>query len=171
MGKPVGAAISRPPTFETERLNRTLYPVSWRAADSRPYEACRLSGASVAVRLFPLIRPGLCPVHLPRRGRRPPGGGCPKGKPSPYERVARRSRDGCGAVPGRTWYRPSSGPYGATFPQGKAGGPLWLCFFSSGRRSRPGKTPPDLRRCSGGLWKCCGYPPENRRTGPCKGTG
>ena len=38
--------------------------------------------------------------------------------------MARRSRDGCGAVLGRTWYRPSSGPYGATFPQGKAGRPL-----------------------------------------------
>ena len=75
MGKPVGAAISRPSTFETERLDKTLYPVSWRAASSRPYEAYRLSEVSVAVSLFPLIRPGLCPGHLPRRGRRPPGGG------------------------------------------------------------------------------------------------
>ena len=28
----------------------------------------------LAFRLFPLIRPGLRPVHLPRRGRLPPGG-------------------------------------------------------------------------------------------------
>ena len=32
-------------------------------------------GLFFTFRLFPLIRPGLRPVHLPRRGRRPPGGG------------------------------------------------------------------------------------------------
>ena len=40
------------------------------------------------------------------------------GKPSPYERVAGRSPDGCGAVPGLTWYRPSSGP-GGYLPPGE----------------------------------------------------
>ena len=43
-------------------------------------------GLLFTFRLFPLIRPGLRPVHLPRRGRRPPagdssGGGVPL--PSP----------------------------------------------------------------------------------------
>ena len=38
--------------------------------------------------------------------------------------MARRSRDGCGAVRTRTRHRPSSGPCGATFPQGKVGGRL-----------------------------------------------
>ena len=166
MGKPVGAAISRPSTFETERLDKTLYPVSWRAASSRPYEAYRLSEVSVAVSLFSLIRPGLRPVHLPRRGRLPPAGAARKENPFLTRGWTGRSRDGCGAVPGWTWYRPSSGPLGATFPQGKAGG-----FFTPGIRSRPGKILPGLRLCSGGLWKCCGYPPENRRTGSCKGTG
>ena len=165
MGKPVGAAISRPSTFETERLDKTLYPVSWRAASSRPYEACRLSEVSVAVSLFPLIRPGLCPGHLPRRGRRPPGGGCPKGKPS-------LGRGWTGRSPGRVWggtnpdlVPPLFRPLRGHLPPGEG------CFFSSGIRSRPGKTLPGLRLCSGGLWKCCGYPPENRRTGSCKGTG
>ena len=32
-------------------------------------------GLFFTFRLFPLIRPGLRPVHLPRRGRLPPGGG------------------------------------------------------------------------------------------------
>ena len=32
-------------------------------------------GLLFTFRLFPLIRPGLRPVHLPRGGRRPPGGG------------------------------------------------------------------------------------------------
>ena len=40
----------------------------------RPYVAFRSSGVTVAVRLFPLIRHGLCPCHLPRGGRRPPAG-------------------------------------------------------------------------------------------------
>ena len=157
MGKPVGAAISRPSTFETERLDKTLYPVSWRAASSRPYEACRLSEVSVAVSLFSLIRPGLRPVHLPRRGRLPPAGAARKENPLLGE--------GGSAKPRRVWGGTGMDLVPPLFR------PLRVCFFSSGRRSRPGKTPPGLRRCSGGLWKCCGYPPENRRTGPCKGTG
>ena len=155
MGKPVGAAISRPPTFETERLDKTLYPVSWRAASSRPYEACRLSEVSVAVSLFPLIRPGLRPVHLPRRGRRPPGGG------------PRRVWGGTGTDLVPPLFRPLRGH----LPPGEGWRAPGGCFFSSGGRSRPGNIPPGLRLCSGGLWKCCGYPPENRRTGSCKGTG
>ena len=39
-----------------------------------------------------------------------------------WERVARRSRDGCGAVLGWTWYRPSSGPLrGVPFIRGFCG--------------------------------------------------
>ena len=40
-------------------------------------------GLFFTFRLFSLIRPGLRPVHLPRRGRLPPGGGFhtfPQGK-------------------------------------------------------------------------------------------
>ena len=37
------------------------------------------------------------------------------------ERVACRRRDGCGAVPGRTMYRPSSGPAGPPSPRGRRG--------------------------------------------------
>ena len=169
-GKPVGAAISRPSTFETERLDKTLYPVSWRAASSRPYEAYRLSEVSVAVSLFSLIRPRLRPVHLPRRGRLPPAGAARKENPlltrgwlGEALTGVGRYRDGPGAAP-------LPAPTGSPSPRGRLEGPGG-CFFSSGERSRPGKTLPGLRLCSGGLWKCCGYPPENRRTGPCKGTG
>ena len=88
------------------------------APSSGPAGEYRSSGVTVAVRLYPLIRHGLCPCHLPRRGRLPPAGD----KTLSWERVARRSRDGCGAVRTRTRYRPSSGPCGATFPQGKVGG-------------------------------------------------
>ncbi len=42
-----------------------------------------------------------------------------KQKPSPYERVDRRSRDGCGAVDGLTHYRPSSAAGAAPSPLGK----------------------------------------------------
>ena len=170
MGKPVGAAISRPSTFETERLDKTLYPVSWRAASSRPYEAYRLSEVSVAVSLFSLIRPGLRPVHLPRRGRLPPAG-LP-------ERKTLSLREGGSAKPRRVWggtgtdlVPPLFLPLGGHLPPGEGWRAPGGCFFSSGRRSRPGKILPGLRLCSGGLWKCCGYPPENRRTGPCKGRG
>ena len=63
--------------------------------------------------------------RLPLRGRwtgRSPGR--MRGKTLSWERVAGRSPDGCGAVRTRTRYRPSSGPCGATFPQGKVGGRL-----------------------------------------------
>ena len=46
-------------------------------------------------------------VHLPRGGRwtgRSPGR--MRGKALSWERVAGRSPDGCGAVPGLAWYRP-----------------------------------------------------------------
>ena len=53
-------------------------------------------------RVFPLIRPGLRPVHLPRRGRLPPGGCVPL--PSPGGRCRRSG--GRGAVPGWFWVPP-----------------------------------------------------------------
>ena len=84
------------------------------APSSGPEGAYRSSGVTVAVRLFPLIRHGLCPCHLPRGGRRPPAGD----KTLSWERVARRSRDGCGAVRTRTRYRHSSGPGGCTVHPG-----------------------------------------------------
>ena len=80
----------------------------------RPWGAYRSSGVTVAVRLYPLIRHGLCPCHLPRGGRLPPAGD----KTLSWERVAGRSPDGCGAVRTRTWYRPSSGPGGRTVHPG-----------------------------------------------------
>ena len=58
-------------------------------------------GLFLTFRLFPLIRPGLRPVHLPRRGRRPPGGGS---LPSPGGRCRRSG--GRGAVPGWFWVPP-----------------------------------------------------------------
>ena len=168
-GKPVEAAISRPSTFETERPDKTLYPVSWQAASSRPYEAYRLSEISVAVSLLPLIRPGLRPVHLPRRGRLPPAGAARKENPLLTRGWLGEAETGVG----RYWDGPGTAPLpspgGPPSPRGRLEGPCG--FFSSGERSRPGKILPGLRLCSGELWKCCGYPPENRRTGLCKGTG
>ena len=84
----------------------------------RPGGAYRSSGVTVAVRLYPLIRHGLCPCHLPRGGRRPPAGD----KTLSWERVARRSRDGCGAVQTWTRCRPSSGPEGPPSPRGRLEG-------------------------------------------------
>ena len=84
----------------------------------RPWGAYRSSGVTVAVRLYPLIRHGLCPCHLPRGGRLPPAGD----KTLFWERVAGRSPDGCGAVRTRTWCRPSSGPEGPPSPRGRLEG-------------------------------------------------
>ena len=74
-------------------------------------------GLLFTFRLFSLIRPGLRPVHLPRRGRLPPGGGCihgarpsslgvpstpgPAGPPSPSRRGRgiRRKRGGARSDP------------------------------------------------------------------------
>lgn len=43
-----------------------------------------------------------------------------KQKPSPYERVDRRSREGCGAMDGLTRYRPAYAAGAApSLPQGK----------------------------------------------------
>ena len=43
-----------------------------------------------------------------------------KQKPSPYERVDRRSREGCGAVHGLTHCRPASAAGAAPSPLGKS---------------------------------------------------
>ena len=59
-------------------------------------------GLFLTFRLFPLIRPGLRPVHLPRGGRLPPGEGAPL--PSPGGRCRRSG--GRGAVPGWFWVPP-----------------------------------------------------------------
>ena len=68
-----GLAWYRPPTFRNrafcfEPLRRRTF----RAAGSRPYGTFRSSGSSGKRRLFSLIRQGLWPCHLPRRGRLPP---------------------------------------------------------------------------------------------------
>ena len=67
-----GRAWYRPPTFRNrafcfEPLRRRTF----RAAGSRPYGTFRSSGSSGKRRLFSLIRQGLWPCHLPRRGRLP----------------------------------------------------------------------------------------------------
>ena len=69
-------------------------------------------GLFFTFRLFPLIRPGLRPVHLPRRGRRPPAGAAYRRGRSltfPWGKVA-ASAAGRGAVPGRTLCRPTPVP-------------------------------------------------------------
>ena len=64
-------------TDEGQQANRTKPTPSNRETFLFRFKIklCHSSKNFKTVRLFPLIRPGLCPVHLPRRGRRPPGGG------------------------------------------------------------------------------------------------
>ena len=64
-------------TDEGQQANRTKPTPSNRETFLFRFKIklCHSSKSFKTVRLFPLIRPGLCPVHLPRRGRRPPGGG------------------------------------------------------------------------------------------------
>ena len=64
-------------TDEGQQANRTKPTPSNRDTFLFRFKIklCHSSKSFKTVRLFPLIRPGLCPVHLPRRGRRPPGGG------------------------------------------------------------------------------------------------
>ena len=73
-------------------------------------------GLFFTFRLLSLIRPGLRPVHLPRRGRLPPGGGF---YTLSWERVAGRSPDGSGAVRRTDLVPPLFRRCGGTFPQGK----------------------------------------------------
>ena len=67
----------------------------------------------------PLIRQGLWPCHLPRRGRRPPGGGCIHGARSLSVGVPSASK----LVP------PLFRRCGGTFPQGKVREPAGAAFL------------------------------------------
>ena len=93
-------------------------------------------------RVFPLIRPGLRPVHLPRGGRLPPAP-----LPSPGGRYRRSG--GRGAVPGRFWVRPHTRQGYALPPSPRSG------FFPS---SVPGCTRSTFPVGEGFLRRGCSLP-------------
>ena len=79
---PVGAAISRqegtsPERFGPKALFRKVGGRYQVRPGTAPHPSRRCRATLSQERVFSLTRPGLRPVHLPRRGRRPPAGAVP----------------------------------------------------------------------------------------------